>query len=349
MTLPFNVLPGSDAASAVEAVRQLDLRSDMLDQQLAPILQRYNVDPVTTAAVGETARRITANNPNIALQPLAESLVGTAVADPRVAGNNARQAVLAGGSDLSRPEQEQLAIQAAGIEAEKAGADKAVAEAKAREALSQGASPEMAAQSAAAAAASAAVANNPSASGLEIFGYLKAMVQGVVIETNLSNERHEVTGNTDWIIRGAFVQNTAQTLEINCNEYHAQAQHDISRRSFAANIYLLGYYMTSPDPWTITGLSVSFSGATTAGYAKILSPGLIKTMKIKKDLYLSGITVGEAKDTFHRTHKVIDKALVTVRLKNKLLYLGGNPSMGSIPSKLKGIPAKLTSIVTRKP
>ncbi|MBV7481796.1 hypothetical protein [Bordetella sp. BOR01] len=348
MTLPFNILPDSDAAKAVEEVRLLDLNAQNLDQQIAPILQKYNVDPVTGAAIGETARQIVASNPNIGLQPLAESLVGTAVADPRVAGYNAREAVRAGGN-LSQSEQEELAVQAAGVEAEKAGGDKAVAEGKAKEALSQGASPEMAAQSAAAAAVSAAVANNAGPSGLEIFGYLKAMVKGVVIETIKGDERHEVTGQTLWDIQsGAFIQTTANDLNINCTEYHAEARHDVSRRSFAANVYVKGYYMESPSPWALTGLSASIAGASASAYAFIYSFGGLKTTHAKKDLYFAGIGMGSFEKTFESAHQRIDRTLVKIGLnEDRLLFLVGSP-VGPVKSGLGSAKSKISGMFSKK-
>lgn len=322
MALPFNVLPNSDAARAIEAVRALELSRDTLDEQLEPILRGYKVDSVTRAAVGESARRVTATNPDIALQPLAESLVGSAVADPRVAGNNARETVK-GGSKLSRSEQEALAIKAAGDEAERAGASRESAEGKARVALSKGASPEMAAQSAAAAAASQAVASHSNGSTFEIFGHLKALVQGVVIETIEGNESYEVTGNTTWKIDNALIQTTADTLEVNCTNYHAEAGHDVSRSTYVANMYLLGYYMTSPNPWTITGLSAAFTATTNAAYVNIFSPGVVKTAKIKRDLYASGLTVGEARDTVKQVKKMSHRGVIKIKQKSKMMILGG--------------------------
>ncbi|MBO9354458.1 hypothetical protein GG851_10675 [Bordetella petrii] len=343
MTLPFSVLPGSDAAKAIDEVALLDLDAQTLDQQIAPILQKYNVDPVTGASIGETARQIIASNPEIELQPLAESLVGTAVADPRVAGYNAREAVRAGGN-MSQAEQEELAIQAAGVEAEKAGGDKALAESKAEEAISQGASPEMAAQSAAASAVSVAVANKEGPSELVIFGYLKAMVKGVVIETIKGDEKHEVTGKTLWDIQnGAFIQITANDLHINCGEYHAEARHDVSRRSFGANLYLKGYYMESPTPWTLTGMSASVSAASASAYTRIYSFGGLKTTHAKKDYYYAGIGMGSFDKTWENCHQGIGRKLVHIGLnKDRLLFLVGSP-VGPVKAALKKLKIKKSS------
>ncbi|OZI52676.1 hypothetical protein [Bordetella genomosp. 4] len=348
MNLPFNVLPGSDAANAVQAVRDLDgLTLANFEEQIGPILKQYHVDPVTASALNETARQVTTNNPNIELKPLTESLVGTAIADPRVAGNNARQAVRAGG-DLSLSDREKLAVEAAGIEAEKAGGSKTLAESKAKEALKQGASPEMAAESAATAAVASAVASNPEfASGLEVFGYFKAMVQGIVIETNLSNERHEVKNKTDWIIGAAFIQNTAVDLTVDCHYYHAHAQRDVSRRTYALNTYLAGYYMTSPDPWTFTGMSVGASVATGSVYKDIISPGVIKVTKAKKDFYYAGMTVEGVDKTMSSAHRMADKGLIKIKLKSTLTFLGGNPKFSSIPPMLGSLSSKLKSKISR--
>src|SRR3546814_11400647 len=91
----------------------------------------------------------------------------------------------------------------------------------------------MASQAGATAAATTAAANGKNPSTLEVFGYLQAMVQGMVVETYLKTEKKFVTGPTTWDVTNIFVQTVAKTLPINCANYHALAAHDVSKRTTA--------------------------------------------------------------------------------------------------------------------
>jgi len=327
----FVPLPGSDAEAAVNAVRGIQgLTIDNFDASVAPIWETYNIDPVTASAVSETAHNVMARDPNADIDTVAQDLVGRTVADPSVAGNNAREAVLRGSEGLSPGQQQKLALDAAGDAAEKAGADRATAESKAQEALDNGASPEVAAESAATAAAAEALIKNPasfdSVSGFDIMGYLKAMVQGVVIETNLGTETHTVKEQTWWNIDGSFVQTTADALTINCHQYHAEADTDIAESPVSMNFYLQGYEMNSPRPYTFSLLSLAGSALTASAYVNITSLGVVKTTVATRDLYLVGAVMGSVEDQFQRSHQAIDKALVRIHVAGLLNFLGGNPS-----------------------
>src|SRR3546814_15189396 len=110
----------------------------------------------------------------------------------------------------------------------------------------------MSSQAGATAAAATAAANGKNPSTFEVFGYLKAMVHGMVVETYLKTEKKFVTGPTTWDVTNSFVQTVAKTLTINCANYNAIADHYVSKRQTAENEYLSGYKMTSPTPRTIT-------------------------------------------------------------------------------------------------
>ena len=351
----FVPLPGSDAQAAMAEIRATpNLTLDNFDATVGPIWEKYNIDPVSAEAVREAAHRTMANNPGADMNSVAADLVGRTIADPTVAGSNARAAVRAGGEKLTPAEQARRAVTAAGDAAEAAGADRAVAESKAQQALDAGASPESAAESAATAAVADALVKNSSSfdsvSGFDIMGYLKAMVQGVVIETNLSTETQTTKGETNWKIDGSFVQATAGALTINCRNYHAEASTDISESPVGMNFYLKGYEMYSPQPFTFSGLALTATGATSSAYAVIASLGTVKTTVATRDLYLSGVTMGSAQKQFQRSHAAIDKALVRLHVARTLQFLGGNPSpaVKSAATKLGGAAANLASKFKKK-
>src|SRR3546814_6969188 len=99
---------------------------------------------MTRTAVGEAATQLAGDPAHPDTSALAQQLVGTAVADPKVAGNQAKSRVLAQ-PDLPEQQQKDLAVKAAGEEAKKAGGSSSVAQDQAREAMNQGATPAMAA------------------------------------------------------------------------------------------------------------------------------------------------------------------------------------------------------------
>lgn len=272
MGTPYAVLPGSEAAAAAAEAAAKTYTLDGFGDSLKEIMEGYGVDPVTAAAVGAAGDEL-AQRPGRKpmaekdLPGLAESLVGAAVADPRVAGNQASKAFEQNATGLSKSEQEALAVTAAGDAAEDAGADRASAEQKAREALSAGVPPAIAAEAGAASAAAIAVTSNPDATpGIEIFGYLKARVQGLVTETYLADENKKVTGLTQWKIeKGSFFQTTSGELHINCKNYLAHADIDHVDTDRSNTKYLAGYETSAPNPSFSN--DVGFFGATSVSAA----------------------------------------------------------------------------------
>ncbi|MBO1111811.1 hypothetical protein [Bordetella petrii] len=295
MGTPYAVLPGSDAAAAAAEAAAKQYTLDGFGESLSQILAEHGVDPVTSAAVsaaGEQLAQRPGGTPMAEeeLPGLAESLVGAAVADPRVAGGQARTAVEENAAGLSKSEQEALAITAAGDAAEDAGADRATAEQKAREAIAAGVPPAAAAEAGAASAAAIAVTSNPDASpGIEIFGYLKARVQGLVTETYLADENKKVTGLTQWKIeKGPFFQTTAGELHINCKNYLAQADIDHVDTAQSNTKYLAGYETTAPSPSFSNNMGFFGATAVNAAYwVRTSSAAAYKRTVFGLDFYIA--------------------------------------------------------------
>lgn len=286
MSGPFNVIPNSNADKALQEAAGLRFdQGGSLSSKISPILKKYGVDTVTQSAVEAAADQLAAN-PNMDVPRLAQGLVGTAVSDPRVAANQAKSYVESQ-KGLTAEQEKQVAITAAGDAAEDAGADRASAEAEAANAISQGVSPAMAASAGAAIAVTAAVTSNPAANpGIEIFGHLKALVQGLVTETYLKTEDKTVTSTTDWKMGNSFIQTTSGQLHVYCKDYYAEADHDVSQRQWSIGLYQKGYTMTAPDPVFVTGGSLSLLGFAFSKYTdKILSFALNKEVLFGFDLY----------------------------------------------------------------
>ena len=285
MSRPFNVIPNSNADKAVQEVAGLNFDGGSLSSRISPVLKRYGVDTVTQSAVEAAADQLAAN-PNMDVQYLAQGLVGTAVSDPRVAANQAKTYVESQ-AGLTLEQRNQVAITAAGDAAEDAGADRRSAEAEATNAISQGATPAMAAYAGAAIAVAAAVSSNPVGNpGIEIFGHLKALVQGLVTETYLQKEAKTVDSTTDWTMGNSFIQTTTGTLHVNCKDYYAEAESDLSERDKSIGVYQRGYTMTAPEPRFITLGSASLLGFTYANYSdKILSFAVNKEVLFGVDFY----------------------------------------------------------------
>jgi hypothetical protein len=318
MSGPFNVIPNSNAARAVEEVARLNFAQiTPLSTQLSPILERYGVDTVTRSAV-ETAADQLASRPGMDVPYLAQGLVGTAVSDPRVAANQAK-AYVESQQGLTADQQGQLAITAAGNAAEDAGADRSSAEAAAADALSQGATPQMAAYAGAASAVSAAVSSHPAGSpGIEIFGYLKALVQGMVYETYLGKENKEVTLDTHWTMGDSFIQTTGGQLLVECREYRAEAKTDESVRKWSVGSYVKGYTMEAPAPVFVTVAGLSATVASVAAYSsKIISLAAVKEVLFVSDFYvaLMGTTKTNVSDEDIRKRK--DKFLVGIHARGR--------------------------------
>lgn len=307
----FTPIPGSAAAQAMEGVSRLALDSSNVGRHIKTILVDYGVDRMTASAASEAAMQIAAENPTIVdptsghilqqgvdLQNLARSLIGNTVADPRVAANAAAlqvEQLSAGVSDDARAKN---AVAIAGEQAAKAGASRAVAESKTKDALAAGMSPREAAMAGTAAAVSLSVANNPSSSGLEIFGYLKAMVLGLVTETYLGSETKNIQNSSDWTVANNFIQNTVGDLTINCAHYRATADEDDSIADHSEANYVAGYQMYALHPLTIVGASAGFAGVSSSfAWAKWSSIAPLKEIVFAGDFYVTlvGTTVTEEK------------------------------------------------------
>ncbi|CAM4331975.1 hypothetical protein BOTU111921_23860 [Bordetella tumbae] len=321
MSLPFNVIPGSDADKAAQRIGMVDLTPGNIGTEVSDVLKDYGVDPLTNAAASETVTQLAKNNPNANLTELAQGVVGSAVADPNVAGNKAKQRVLDEGKDVNASDQNDLAVTAAGEEAEKAGGDKNVARAKTKEALSEGLPPALAAQAGAAVAVAIAVAQNPSAPGLEIFGYLKAMVQGLVTETYLGNETKTVTNKTDWKITNTYIQTTTSKLTIDCLNYTATADHDESIIDKSNSIYWGGYTMESPNPVSKSLLSLGYSSITGAfHWQKTAAIAPAKEIGFLGDFYVAAVTT--LKEDRHNTavKNFVSRSLIKLWSAGKLIF-----------------------------
>lgn len=318
MSGPFNVIPNSNAARAVEEAARLNFADGVpLSSKLSPILQRYGVDTVTQSAVEAAADQL-ASRPGMDVPYLAQGLVGTAVSDPRVAANQAK-AYVEGQGALTAEQERQLAIAAAGNAAQDAGADRATAEAAASDALSSGASPQMAAYAGAATAVSAAVSSSPAGGpGIEIFGYLKALVQGMVYETYLGSEDKQVSLKTDWTMGGSFIQTTAGQLHIECEEYRAEAKTDVSEREWSAGFYIKGYTMEAPAPVFTTLVGFSVTPLSTAIYSrKIISLAAVKEVAFAADFYVALLGTTKTNLTDEDIRKRKEKFLVGIHARGR--------------------------------
>lgn len=321
MSLPFNVIPGSDADKAAQQIGMVHLTPSNIGTEVSSVLKDYGVDPLTNAAASEAVTQLAQSNPKTDLTELAQGVVGSAVADPNVAGNKAKQRVQDAGTDLNTEAQNNLAVTAAGEEAEKAGGDKSVAAAKTKEAISEGLSPPLAAQAGAAVAVAIAVAQNPSAPGLEIFGYLKAMVQGLVTETYLGNETKTVTNKTDWTITNSYIQTTSSKLTIDCLNYTATADHDESIIDRSNSIYWGGYTMESPDPVSKSLLSLGYSSLTGAVHLqKTAAIAAAKEIGFLGDIYVAAVTT--LKEDRHNTavKNFVSRSVIKIWSAGKLIF-----------------------------
>ncbi|MDM9559766.1 MULTISPECIES: hypothetical protein [Bordetella] len=324
---PFDVLPGSSAAAAAAEAGRKTYELTGFGSSLTPILEKYGVDPVTAAAVSAAGDQLAMRQDpaqcripmsSEEMSGLAESLVGSAVADPRVAGNQARNAVQNADPGLSKSELEALAATEAGDAAEAAGGDRALAEAKARDAMAQGVAPAMAAYAAAASAAATAVSGNPDSSpGIEIFGYLKALVQGLVTETYLAKETKTVQNATNWTIGATFVQTTTGTLRINCNKYLADAETDHVDIDHTMSHYKAGYEVEAPSPVFRTSTSVTAATQLNAVYwARTTSAAAYKRVMFILDIYAAALGTQNNFLQKNVTDKLVARCLLMLIQKN---------------------------------
>lgn len=335
-TVGFTPIPGSSAADAVARVSRLTLDQSNIQSSVMDVLLDSGVDRMTASAASEAAAQIASNNPTIRdpvtgevtkqgvdLQNLAQNLVGNTVADPRVAANSAGTRVDQLPASLSDQERADQAVAIAGEEAAKAGASSSAAQDKTREALAAGMSPRDAAVAGTAAAVSIAVANNPSPSGLEIFGYLNAMVQGLVMETYLGTETRTINNFSEWTVDNSFIQNTAGALTVNCSHYRATADHDESIAEHSVGIYSGGYEMYALHPLTAVGGSASGALLSTAvTWAKLSSIAPLKEIAFGGDFYVTLLTTEVTEDQRKNARKNLQNSVISLWKACKKLKFG---------------------------
>jgi len=321
MSAPFNVIPGSDADKAAQQIGLLDLKPGNIGTHVADVLNQYGVGPLTTSAASEAASQLARNNPRADLSGLAKGVVGSAVADPSVAASKARQRVSEGSAGLTSQQQNELAATVAGEEAAKAGGSASAAQDKTREAISQGLSPAMAAQAGAAAAVALAVAANPSSPGLEIYGYLKALVQGLVTETYLGTEKKTVVNETDWKITNSYIQTTSSKLTMDCLNYRAEAEHDESIIDRSNSIYWGGYTMESPNPLSKSWFSFGYSSLTGAvHWQKTAAIAPIKEIGFLGDFYVAAVTTKKEDKHNEMVKNAVSRSLIKLWSVGKLIF-----------------------------
>lgn len=335
-TIGFTAIPGSSAADAMARVSGIALDESNIQSSVMEVLLDSGVDRMTASAASEAAGQIASNNPTIRdpntgeitkqgvdLQNLAQNLVGNTVADPRVAANSAASRVDKLPASLSGQERADQAIAIAGEEAARAGASSSAAEDKTREALAAGMSPRDAALAGAAAAVSIAVADNPSPSGLEIFGYFNAMVQGLVTETYQGKETRHINNGSVWTVDNSFIQTTSGALTINCAHYRATADHDESIADYSVGIYSGGYEMYALLPLTAVGGSASGALLSTSlTWAKLSSIAPLKEIGFGGDFYVTLLTTEVTEDQRANARKKIQQAGIALWKASKKLKFG---------------------------
>ncbi|CAM4220285.1 hypothetical protein GCM10027287_52250 [Bordetella muralis] len=264
--MTFDLATNPEAASAMSAIEALELTPDptQIGSQIAPIMDRYGVNPSAQVDVIQRIRgRLKPGMTGDDLNPFVREAVGRAVADPRVAGEQAREAVTEAGQTLKGDDLRQHAVQVAGQKAAMTGASSQDAEVRTQKYLDQGMSPSAAAQ----AGAMVAVARHMGfPEGFEIFGRLTARVSGLVIETNRGREEKTVTNETVWDIDQSLVQTAIESYAINCHNYKATADHDVSSGNLSMGFHWGGYQMFSPQPISLTGLSVGAAATLNTAY-----------------------------------------------------------------------------------
>ena len=262
----FDPTKNPEAVHAMSAIGAMELNPDSttIGSQIAPIMDRYGVNPsVQVDVIQRVKDRLTPGMSGDDLNSFVREAVGRAVADPRVAGEQAREAVTEAGQNLRGDELKQHAVQVAGQKAEMAGANSQDAKVLAQNYLDQGMSPSAAAQ---AAAMVTAARHMRFPAGFEIFGRLKARVSGLVVETNRGDEAKTVTNETTWQIDQSLVQTASDSYTINCHNYHATADHDVSSGNMSMGVHFGGYQMFSPQPISLTGVSVGATATTNTAY-----------------------------------------------------------------------------------
>ncbi len=198
MTQPYEniptVLPGSDAARGVDAIGAYYKAhgTEGLDSAVQSVIEQYGGDPIKSSAMRGAAQELIEQNPGQA-EAIAKHLVGTTLADPSVAADNANRDVIrqmandgVNPAKLTPEQQQKYAMDAAQRAIADAGGPpmdskaRDAMEAQIREQIDAGASPGQAAAAAVAAYMVPAVAAAMSAGGFDIYGYVTFLVHGTV-------------------------------------------------------------------------------------------------------------------------------------------------------------------------
>ena len=305
MSGPYNILPGSAAADAVNEIASIELTPDNAAQEVRRIVEKHGVDKMTSSAV-ERAMEQLASNPNVDLKSVAKDIVGASVANPEVAARSAQQQVANLPKNATDEQKQSAALNAAEQSAIDAGADGPAARKKAQALMDQGVAPEQAARLATLSVVAPAVGTSPDATGYEIYGYLTAHVTDYVSESYLATETRHVTGVAEHTYDNSLVLTTPKTLHIKCADYLAEANKDTSSAFFSSAIYVNGYHIDQISPRSWTGASISIYGAgLTAIPTTSFSGAYSKTFLNAYDLFAVLFTLETPKKKSH-THGKAD-------------------------------------------
>ncbi|CAM4332043.1 hypothetical protein BOTU111921_23865 [Bordetella tumbae] len=269
MTDPYqnipHVLPGSDAAAAVDEVSNYfanqgpDLDIPALQDFVKQTIVSHGGDPVT-AAVSSTAVGDLATKDPAQAQKVAENVVGITLADPAVASSNAKERVAAALKATGEPldaltaqQQEDIAFNEANGVLRNAGVVDAQSQqdlrTKIHQYMEEGSSPEMAA---AAAVAAILAQNMAEAESFSIFGYLTMMVHGDAeyifkntellkiadssIHTNLSNTTYNMKAN-NFVVTCDTIKTSSSGEDVRAHEGAAVGKYLGSYDSYAQKSY----------------------------------------------------------------------------------------------------------------
>lgn len=319
MTDPYKniprVLPGSEAAEAVDEVGQHFAGTgtapapDAYEKFVKKTIMAHGGDPVTAATSAKTAALLAEDDPSNA-QSIAEHVVGTTLADPSVAAQDASNGVtdrLKGMGDkaknLTDEQQKALAFEQANRAAKNAG----IVDTKSSQAMQadinkyidQGMSPGQAAAAAVAAVAAQSVAM-ADAGSFSIFGYLTLLVTGNThyifknkedmtiannaIHNHLSSTTYEMAGH-DMYVQCTTIKTTASLDTVRAHSGSAIGEYRGSYKSYtpASFSFYLGNFKfgQKSDGKGIWFLTASFARVYLAAMDADMGP--IKGIDEKKD------------------------------------------------------------------
>ena len=229
------VLPGSDAASAVDEIGAYYKQHgrDGLEQAVADIAEKHGADPIKASAMRGAAQEMIDQNPDQA-EKIAKHLVGTTIADPAIAGqqasNSISQTIKDQGLDyntLTNEQKTDLAMQAAEKSIADAGGAamssdaKAAMRAKMQQQIAQGLTPGQAASAAVVAYMGPQVGSANAVGAFDIFGYVTSLVHGEAVFTFKDTETihvkqtamHNYMDNISYLLEGKKYTIYADTIK----------------------------------------------------------------------------------------------------------------------------------------